>query len=60
MVVQAGAYGEHQFVSVAVAGVHVPVGGSHVAVDLEPGCGGRLVLQTTRYANQPTFAFPWT
>jgi hypothetical protein len=59
VIVQAGAYAEHQIDSVEVAAVHVPVDASHVAVDLEPGCGGRLVIQTSRYANQPTFAFPW-
>ena len=60
VVVPAGACAEHQIGAVEVAAVHVPVGASHVADDLEPGCGGRLVLQTSRYANAPTFAFPWT
>jgi hypothetical protein len=60
VVVQAGAYAEHQVLSVEVDAVHVPVDGSHVSVQLAPGAGGRLVLQLTRYANPPTFAFPWT
>jgi hypothetical protein len=59
VVVQGGAYAEHQFVSVAAGEAVTPVGHAHLTVRLAPGAGGRLVLQTRRYANPPTFAFPW-
>jgi hypothetical protein len=31
----------------------------YVTVRLEPGCGGRMVLEMKRYANQPSLAQPW-
>jgi hypothetical protein len=57
--VQAGGYGEHRFESVTVDGKTVAVGGRHVTLRLEPGSGARLQFAMKRYANTPTFAFPW-
>ncbi len=31
----------------------------HVTIQLEPGAGTRLTLRLRRYAQLPTFAFPW-
>ena len=62
VIVQAGAYAEHSFTHVRSEGeapVDLEVTGSHVAVKLAPGCGLRLALGMRRFANQPTFAFPW-
>ncbi len=59
VVVQGGAYGEHQFVEVAEGDQKAAVGDSHFAVRLGPGCGGRLKIKMQRYANRPTFTFPW-
>ena len=59
VVVQAGAYAEHQIESVAVNGRTVPVGGRDVTVQLAPGAGATLTLAMARYANSPTAAFPW-
>lgn len=59
VVVQGGAYGEHQIVSATVNGAVTPVDQAQVTVRLAPGAGGRLTLAMQRYANQPTFAFPW-
>ncbi len=59
VVVQGGAYGEHQILSVAVDGQSTPVNASAFSVRLAPGCGAQLTLKMQRYANQPTFAFPW-
>jgi hypothetical protein len=59
VVVQAGGYGEHQFVSATMNGQKVNVDGSSITVRLEPGCGGRLLLKMKRHVNQPTLAFPW-
>lgn len=59
VIVQGGAYAEHQIVSASVEGKETPVGHSHLAVHLAPGAGGRVVLRMRRYANQPTLAFPW-
>ena len=59
VIVQGGAYGEHQLLGVAVDERTMPVDGSCFAVHLAPGCGSRLVIEMKRYANRPTFAFPW-
>jgi hypothetical protein len=59
LVVQGGAYGEHQFASAALDGQAVAIENNTFEVRLSPGCGGRLVCKMKRYANQPTFAFPW-
>lgn len=59
VVVQGGAYGEHQLISVAVEDRVHPIGHPFLSVRLAPGSGARLVLRTKRYANQPTLAFPW-
>lgn len=41
------------------APIETQVDHPHVTVRLAPGAGTRLTLTLTRYANQPTFAFPW-
>jgi hypothetical protein len=59
VVVQGGAYGEHQIESVAWNGRSQKVDASHFAVQLAPGTGAKLTLAMRRYANKPTVAFPW-
>jgi hypothetical protein len=43
----------------ATAPVDVEVNHRHFTIRLAPGAGTRLTLTLQRYANQPTFAFPW-
>jgi hypothetical protein len=59
VVVQAGAYGEHQFSTAAIDTEVLNVNGKRVEVRLEPGAGARIKLGTKRYANQPTLTLPW-
>lgn len=59
VVVQAGAYAEHQFESVEWNGRTRPLNASHFTVQLAPGAGAKLTLATRRYPNQPTVTFPW-
>ena len=59
VVVQAGAYGEHQFTTVVADGVTSQVDASAFTVELAPGAGSELVFGMERYANQPTLLFPW-
>jgi len=59
VVVQAGAYGEHQFGSVTAAGNTIPVDAPSFRVRLAPGSGERFTIRTQRYANRPTLALPW-
>ena len=51
VIVQAGAYGEHQFTT--------PHNARWINVRLEPGSGDRLTLGMKRYAHQPTARQPW-
>jgi hypothetical protein len=59
VVVQAGAYGEHQIIDVTLDGRTSPVNARHLLVRLEPGAGARLILGMRRYANTPTVDLPW-
>jgi hypothetical protein len=59
VVVQTGAYGEHECLWVKVGGKEYPVNNRSFAVHLDPGAGAELTISVDRYANQPTFAFPW-
>ncbi len=59
VIVQGGAYGEHQLESVGAGDKITPVNAPLVTVQLEPGSGQKLVLQMKRYANPPTVLHPW-
>jgi hypothetical protein len=59
VIVQGGAYGEHRIDAVTMHGMTRTIGGRDITVRLAPGCGARLTLAMTRYANRPTLAFPW-
>ncbi|MGH8248610.1 MAG: hypothetical protein ACREUU_19550, partial [Gammaproteobacteria bacterium] len=59
VVVQTGAFAEHQCVSVEVGGKKVAIDASYVTVRLAPGAGDSMTITMKRYANQPTAAFPW-
>ncbi len=59
VIVQAGAYGEHEVTSVQHGEVTLPVNGNHFRVRLEPGCGAQLTIEHRLYSRQPTLRFPW-
>ena len=59
VVVQGGAYAEHQILEVTTDSQISSVNSSHFNVRLAPGSGSRIVAKMKRYANQPTFVFPW-
>ena len=59
LVIQGGAYGEHNILSVAAGNEKLPVGESSFVVSLAPGSGDKLVLDMERYVNRPSFSFPW-
>ena len=59
VVVQGGAYAEHQFVSVTQNGETIPLDCDNFTVHLGPGCGSRMQIRMARYANRPTCTFPW-
>lgn len=67
VIVQAGAYGEHEFETAehrtgrhGVPGaVSQPLHSSRVQVRLAPGTEITLDLVTKRFANAPSYSFPW-
>ncbi len=59
LIVQAGAYAEHEFVSVEVNGKTYPVNGPRFTVFLDPGAGADLRLHMRRFVRQPAMAMPW-
>lgn len=59
VVVQAGAYGEHQFGELTSGDRRHKVEGSRVTIRLAHGAGARLRLSMRRYANRPSLAQPW-
>jgi hypothetical protein len=59
LIVQCGAYAEHECVGVESDGEEFDIQGPCFTVHLAPGSGSRMVIRTRRYANQPTLAFPW-
>jgi hypothetical protein len=59
LIVQAGAYAEHQFDSLDDSGQTTPIDASRFRVRLAPGCGRQLTLRIQRYVNPPTMLHPW-
>ncbi len=59
LVVQAGAYAEHEFVELTDGSGRRRIDAPHFTVKLEPGAGGRLQIKMRRYVHQPTITFPW-
>ncbi len=59
VIVQLGAFAEHEGVSVELGGKRIPLGGRHFTARVVPGAGETLVITMKRYAHAPTAAFPW-
>jgi hypothetical protein len=60
VLIQGGAYGEHQIIEVTSPAGAKTVNQSFFQVNLAAGAGATLRLSMRRYANQPTYAFPWS
>ncbi len=56
---QAGGYGEHQFLEARTAETKLAINANRFTIRLEPGCGTRLVLPMRRFVNPPTLTLPW-
>ncbi len=59
LIVQTGAYGEHQALRVEIGGEQITVGHRFFNVRLAPGAGAAMSIYMLRYANPPTLAVPW-
>jgi hypothetical protein len=57
-ILQAGAFGEHQFLTVEDGKTKREVNARHLSVQLRPGSVGTLTLTMKRFANQPTYEWP--
>ena len=58
---QGGAYAEHTIDSFEVegSGAKVDVQASSFTIKIGAGCGARLLISMSRYANLPTITPPW-
>ena len=67
LIVQAGAFGEHHFTELRFEEKGrdraetkiIPVDSKHFSIQLPPGTNIRLEAGMRRFANRPTYAFPW-
>jgi hypothetical protein len=59
LIVQMGAYGEHQATTARLGDRTIPLNTSTFEVQLAAGAGDRLVIGIKRQANDPTLQFPW-
>src|SRR5262249_24806501 len=59
VIVQGGAYAEHQIVSVSDGKTSKDVNAPNFPVRLVPGAGAKLTIKMKRFANDPTLSFPW-
>jgi hypothetical protein len=59
VIVQMGAYGEHQAVSVVAGGETVAINAPFFEVRLAAGAGEQLAVAVKRLSNEPTLSFPW-
>ena len=60
VIIQIGAYGEHQATTVEMDGEVFSVENSFFTVQLNPGCGSRLLINHHRYVNKPSLMHPWS
>jgi hypothetical protein len=59
VIIQGGAYGEHQVLSVSDGKTTQPVNGRIFTVRLAPGAGSKITVMMKRFANPPTLDLPW-
>ncbi len=59
LIVQMGAYGEHQATSLRLGDKTIPLNTPHFEVQLAAGAGDTLVIGIKRLVNDPTLRFPW-
>ena len=59
IIVQAGAFGEHQFTSATHGGTTSTVDSKYIEVTLSPGASAQVKCGLNRFVNQPSYAMPW-
>ncbi len=58
VIVQGGAYAEHQLLSVSDGKATTQVNAASFPLRLAPGAGAKLTIRMKRFANDPTLSFP--
>ena len=59
-IIQTGAFAEHQIISAAINdGPETAVNGPHIQIDLSPKSTASIVLRVKRFANDPTYEWPF-
>ena len=59
VILQAGAYGEHQFTEVILDGKQININNKNMEVDLAKGAGSKLSIKINLHVNTPSLALPW-
>ena len=59
VIVQGGAYGEHQITEVGDGKDSMKVDDASFPLRLAPGAGAKLTIKMKRFSNEPTLSFPW-
>ncbi len=59
LIVQAGGYGEHEFVSAGTEDAAREIASRAVRIELAPGSGATVAFAMRRYAHLPTLRQPW-
>ena len=59
LIVQGGAFGEHQFTTLRHRDQQQPIDQPLLRVHLAPASAGRLDLGMKRFAHRPSYGFPW-
>src|SRR5438105_10483630 len=59
VILQGGAYAEHQIISVSDGKTTMEVNAPNFPVRLAPGAGAKLTIRMKRFSNDPTLSFPW-
>ena len=59
VIVQAGAFGEHQFTEIKIGGKVQPLDSKYFEVQLPRSTSIRVEAGMRRFVNDPSYAFPW-
>jgi hypothetical protein len=59
LIIQGGAYGEHEIALARYCGSETKVAAPHLLIRLAPGAGGTLTLRMQRHVKPPTLVLPW-
>jgi len=59
LIVQAGAFGEHSFTTIALGQEKSEVNSPYFVVELPPASSIHLIAGMKRFHNKPSYAFPW-